>query len=216
MSTCVLLSGGLDSAVLLHRLLTQGRRILPLYLRGGLRWERIELYWLRRFLHAVRSPRLLPLTIVDVPLRSIYGAHWSLTGRRIPGARSPDHAVELPGRNLLLVSYAAIVCAQRRVTTIAVGVLKGNPFGDATPRFFADLAAALSQALHRSIRILTPLRRLSKAQVIRSTSTVPFHLTFSCLRPRGRRHCGRCNKCAERQRAFRQADIADPTSYARK
>ena len=222
MPIAVLLSGGLDSAVLLHRLLTRGepglpvgRRILPLYLRGGLRWERMELYWLRRFLHAVRSPRLLPLAIMDVPLRSTYHAHWSLTGRRIPGARSPDHAVELPGRNLLLVSHAAIVCAQRRVTTIAVGVLHGNPFGDATPRFFADLAAIVSQALHRSLRILTPLRGLSKAQVIRSASGVPFHLTFSCLRPRGRLHCGRCNKCAERQRAFRLAGVADPTAYAR-
>lgn len=215
MSTCVLLSGGLDSAVLLHRLLTQGQRILPLYLRGGLRWERIELYWLRRFLDAVRSPRLLPLTIVDVPLRSIYGAHWSLTGRRIPGATSPDRAVELPGRNLLLVSHAAIVCVRRRVTTIALGILKSNPFSDATPRFIAALASTLSQALHQSIGIITPLRRFSKPQVIRAGRGVPFHLTFSCLQPRGCLHCGRCNKCAERQRAFRQADVADPTSYAR-
>jgi 7-cyano-7-deazaguanine synthase len=39
-------------------------------------------------------------------------------------------------------------------------------------------------------------------------------LTFSCLAPQGRRHCGRCNKCAERKRAFRQAGIPDPTKYA--
>lgn len=214
MSIGVLLSGGLDSGILLHRLLAEGRRILPLYLRCGLHWEQGELYWLRRFLQAVRSPRLFPLTIVDVPLRATYGTHWSLTGRRIPGARSPDQAVELPGRNLLLVSHAAIVCVPRRITTIAIGILKGNPFGDATPRFFADLASLLSHALRRPIRILTPLRRLSKTQLIRSAREVPLHLTFSCLQPCGRLHCGHCNKCAERTRAFRHAGVPDPTRYA--
>jgi 7-cyano-7-deazaguanine synthase len=112
------------------------------------------------------------------------------------------------------VSHAAIACAPRRITTIAVGILRGNPFGDATPRFFADLASTLSHALRRPIRILTPLRRLTKTHLVRSAGEVPLHLTFSCLQPRGRRHCGRCNKCAERQRAFRRAGVPDPTPYA--
>jgi 7-cyano-7-deazaguanine synthase len=43
----------------------------------------------------------------------------------------------------------------------------------------------------------------------------PFHLSFSCLQPHGLRHCGRCNKCAERQLAFRKAGVPDPTTYAR-
>ena len=96
------------------------------------------------------------------------------------------------------------------MTTIALGTLKGNPFGDATPRFFRDMAACLSQALRRPIRVLAPLRWLTKPQLIRATPNVPWALTFSCLRPRGRRHCGRCNKCAERRRAFRAAGIPDP------
>ena len=48
MPMAVLLSGGLDSAVLARRFLAQGRKILPLYVRCGLRWERAELFWLRR------------------------------------------------------------------------------------------------------------------------------------------------------------------------
>ncbi|MBI4343187.1 MAG: 7-cyano-7-deazaguanine synthase, partial [Candidatus Omnitrophica bacterium] len=69
-------------------------------------------------------------------------------------------------------------------------------------------------ALGVPLRILTPLRRLTKVEVIQRSREAPLALTFSCLRPRGRRHCGRCNKCAERQRAFRQARVADPTRYA--
>ena len=212
---CVLVSGGLDSAVLLHQLLHEGNGVVPLYLRCGFYWEATELYWLRRFLRAVRSTGLTALQIVDVPLRSVYGAHWSFTGRGIPGARSADRAVYLPGRNVLLLSYAAIVCARRRVPTIAVGTLNGNPFGDASPGFFARLAQGLTQTLDHPIRILAPLRRFSKAQVIRQAVGAPLQFTFSCLRPKGRRHCGRCNKCAERRRAFRGAGVPDPTRYAR-
>ncbi|MBI2104481.1 MAG: 7-cyano-7-deazaguanine synthase [Candidatus Omnitrophica bacterium] len=200
---CVLASGGLDSAALLIRCLKAGGRVAPLYLRCGFVWEAAELHWLRRFLRSVRSPRLLPLQVLDVPLRSTYGAHWSLTGRRVPGASSADEAVYLPGRNVLLLAHAAVRCAQRGITTIAIGTLAGNPFGDGSPRFFRGMSACLSLALRRPIRVLAPLRRLTKPALIRATPGVPWALTFSCLRPRGRRHCGRCNKCAERRRAFR-------------
>lgn len=211
---CVLVSGGLDSAVLLHRLLASGRRVLPVYVRCGLRWEKAELYWLRRLCRAMRSPRLAPLCVVDAPLAALYGSHWSLRGVRVPSARSADRAVYLPGRNLVLLSYAALVCARRHLTTIALGVLSSNPFGDASPRFFARFAACLAQALHQPMRVLTPLRHLTKARLIRSAARqVPLELTFSCLQPRGQWHCGRCNKCAERQRAFRKAGLADPTCY---
>ncbi|MBI4343111.1 MAG: 7-cyano-7-deazaguanine synthase [Candidatus Omnitrophica bacterium] len=212
---CALVSGGLDSAVLVHRLSTTHPRILPVYLRGGLSWEDAELHWLRRFLRAIHMPRLAPLHMAELPLRSLYGAHWSVTGRGIPGARSADAAVYLPGRNALLLTHAAVLAARHRISAIALGILKGNPFGDATPRFFRLIASSLSEALGHPVRIFAPLARSTKVQLIRQASAagVPLGLTFSCLRPRGLRHCGRCNKCAERRRAFRTAGVPDPTQY---
>ena len=150
---------------------------------------------------------------MDLPLRSLYGSHWSLTGRNVPSSRSRDGAVYLPGRNVLLITHAAILCARRNIGTIVLGTMKGNPFTDASARFLAQLARCLTQALHHPIRIATPLRRFGKAQVIGAASGTPLGLTFSCLRPVGRRHCGRCNKCGERRRAFRAAGVADPALY---
>lgn len=215
--TGVLVSGGLDSAALVGRLLRSGRRVQPLYVRCGLAWEAAELAWLRRFLRAIRSPRLAPLVVLELPIRSMYGRHWSLTGRRVPGSRSADAAVYLPGRNILLLTHAAVFCASRGIPTIALGLLKGNPFADASPAFLRRMAGCLSQALDRPIRVLAPIRHLTKTQVIRSAGRLPLALTFSCLVPRlpaGRqaawRHCGRCNKCAERRKAFLAAGRADP------
>ena len=210
---CVLVSGGLDSAVLLARLLRAGGRVWPVYLRCGLAWEAAELYWLRRFLRAVRSPRLLPLCVLEVPLRGAYGSHRSLTGRGVPGARSADAAVYLPGRNLILLSSAAVAAVQRGVTRLALGTLRGNPFSDASPRFLRSMSRSLSLALGRPIRISTPLRRFKKPRLIRTARGLPLALTFSCLRPLGVRPCGRCNKCAERRRGFRVAGVADPARY---
>lgn len=211
---CVLLSGGLDSAFLLRHSLQRHGRVFPLYVRCGLRWEASELYWLQRLLRAIPHDRLASLRVIDAPLRSTYGAHWSLTGRRLPGARSADHAVYLPGRNVLLLTHAAIVGARDGVHTFALGLLQGNPFGDASSTCLAHLARCLSLALGRPIRILTPLAHLDKAELIRrAAAQLPLQLTWSCLRPGPQRHCGRCNKCAERRQAFRNAGIPDPTSY---
>lgn len=210
---CVLLSGGIDSAVLLHQFLTAGHSVLPLYVRCGLSWEATELFWLRRLWRAMRHPNIQPFRVVPLPLRAIYGSHWSITGRRVPSARSRDAAVYLPGRNALLLSVAAVVATQRQIRMLAIGTLKSNPFGDGSPRFFSSMARCLSLALSTPIQILAPLRTMHKVQLIRSAAAIPLELTFSCIHPRGHRHCGRCNKCAERRRAFRAAGVADPTRY---
>ena len=161
----------------------------------------------------MRHPNLQPLRVVPFPLRSIYGSHWSITGRRVPSARSADAAVYLPGRNVLLLSLAAVVAAQRDMYALAIGTLKSNPFGDASPRFFSKMAQSLSQALRAPMRIVAPLQHMTKVQLVRAAGAVPLELTFSCIHPQEHRHCGRCNKCAERRRAFRAAGVADPTRY---
>jgi 7-cyano-7-deazaguanine synthase len=42
---------------------------------------------------------------------------------------------------------------------------------------------------------------------------LPLHLTFSCINPIEDRHCGNCNKCAERKNGFAAAGIPDLTAY---
>src|SRR5690349_8305489 len=65
---CVLVSGGLDSVVLLREVLRGHGRVQPLYVRAGLRWEGTERARLRRLLRILASPRLLPLATIDVPM----------------------------------------------------------------------------------------------------------------------------------------------------
>src|SRR5689334_20028946 len=99
----LLLSGGLDSAILLRQLLDRGGRVQPFYIDFGLCWQADELRALRRYLSAVAEPRLAPLVTLELPLADVYQQHWSITGRNAPSQSSPDEAVFLPGRNALLV-----------------------------------------------------------------------------------------------------------------
>ena len=215
---CVLASGGLDSAVLLG---TLARRhvVHPLYVRCGLAWERAEQRLLARFLAALRTRhgrRVAPLARLDLPVAPLYcGAHWSVSGRGVPGRRAALSSNFLPGRNLLLGGLGAVHCARHRIPVLALAVLADNPFPDATPAFLAALGRLASQALRRRVAIRAPFRRLEKAAVIRRGRDLPLALTLSCARPRGLWHCGRCTKCAERQHAFAAAGVPDTTRYAR-
>ncbi|HVM59274.1 MAG TPA: 7-cyano-7-deazaguanine synthase [Verrucomicrobiae bacterium] len=214
-SVCALVSGGLDSCVMLALLTRQYRVVHPVFVRQGLTWEDAELRHLRRFLRAAHV-RHRPLTILHLPADDLYGAHWSTTGRRVPGARTPDEAVYLPGRNLMLLSKAAVFCAVNDISAIAVGSLGHNPFPDATPKFFRHLAIVAGEALGFRLKIIAPFRSLTKEQVVRRgvRLKLPLRLSFSCISPRRGLHCGHCNKCAERRKAFRNAGVEDLTQYA--
>lgn len=211
----VLASGGVESAALLVWALGRYPSVTPLYVRAGFRWEVAERRWLRRLVTRMGDPRLAPPVVLDVPVRDVYGAHWSLTGRAVPDAHSPDSAVYLPGRNLLLLSKVAVYAALHGLEAVAIGPLKDNPFPDATPEFFDAMGQAIRLGLESPLRIETPFRQVHKADLIASHRHVPWGLTFSCIRPLGDRHCGRCNKCAERRQAFAAAGVRDPTRYAR-
>jgi 7-cyano-7-deazaguanine synthase len=199
---------------MLAELARRYREIYPVFIRYGLVWETVELQQLRKFLRSAKIPRVQSLTVLSLPVRDLYGVHWSTTGRKVPHARTPDEAVYLPGRNLLLLSKAAVFCALNKIDTIAVGSLDHNPFPDATPGFFCGFAAVAGDALGFRIKVVAPFRMLRKEAVLRRGRSLPLHLSFSCIAPRHGLHCGRCNKCAERQQAFFATNIIDHTKYA--
>lgn len=214
---CVLLSGGLDSAVALAEAARDRGPVLPVYVRSGLVWEPAEMYWTDRFLQTLPESSVEPLIVLDLPVGDLYGDHWSVTGEGVPGSDTPDEAVYLPGRNILLLSKTGVFAVGAGCGAIVMGPLATSPFPDATPAFFAAMGRAIGEGMGiaGALPIETPLAGLTKPEVIRRGADLRLDLTFSCLDPAGdHRHCGICNKCAERKRGFAEAGVADPTEYA--
>ena len=214
--SAVLLSAGLDSAVLAASELRTSR-VHPIYVSTGLAWEKEELAALERLLaSAPFAGRMEPLARLTFTVEDLYPAtHWALRGEP-PAFDTPDEDVFLTGRNVILLSKAAIHCAQKRIGRIAMGPLAGNPFPDATPEFFSAMARALSLGLAQDIEVATPFASMHKADVVRIGLElgVRLELTLSCMNPKGGLHCGQCSKCRERRDAFNEEGVADPTKYA--
>lgn len=197
----ILTSGGVESAALVAGGLARYDEVTPVYVQNGLRWEKAELFWLKKLLRRVRSPKLKPLKVLDLSMRDVYEKHWSVTGKGVPGSKSPDETVYLPGRNVVLLSKAAIFATGKNIPFVEIGVLKGNPFSDSSPSFFLKFSKALSEGLGKPVAVRAPFQKLKKEEVILAWKKFPLELTFSCIDPKGFEHCGRCNKCAERKKA---------------
>lgn len=213
--TLVLLSGGLDSAVLLSYV-GQTDAVTPVHVRCGYAWEHAEASCIKRLMLSALAPRIKPLQTITADMRDMLPeGHWALTGIA-PAYRSPDDEVYIEGRNITLLSKAAILASKLKIKKIAIGLLRGNPFPDATPMFLTAMSRALTLGLAHDIQVQTPLATWTKADVVREAKRVgmPLDLTISCMSPIGGRHCGTCSKCRERHDGFLDALIHDPTDYA--
>ena len=220
MNTLVLLSGGLDSAVLAaHE--AQNATVQPVYVSVGLAWELGELAMIERLLAApVFGGQVSPLARIEFTMRDVYPpTHWAVRGVP-PAYDTPDEDVYLTGRNLVLLTKAAVLATRTGAHRIALGPLAGNPFPDSRPEFLSAMATALSLGLDHAIEIATPFLDWNKERVIQRgvELQVPLELTLSCMNPATGgalpEHCGLCSKCRERRDAFAEAGVDDPSTYA--
>jgi 7-cyano-7-deazaguanine synthase len=191
-------------------------RVQPIYVRAGLAWDRPEIEALDRLLREPVFAALEPPAQLTFTVRDLYPeTHWAITGTP-PAFDTPDEDVYQVGRNIVLLTKAAIYCARRDIGRLAIGPLAGNPFPDATPAFFTAIAGALSLGLAHPIEVAAPFAAMTKREVIELGLRlgVPLELTLSCMNPQDGSHCGRCSKCRERRDAFAAAGATDTTSYA--
>ena len=156
-----MLSGGLDSAVLAAQ---EARTYVvhPVYVAGGLAWEEGEQHVIGRLLSSPPfngSARVMPLARLEFSMRDVYPpSHWAMQGTP-PAYDTPDEDVYLHGRNIALLSKAAVYAASRRISRIVVAPLAGNPFPDATPQFFAALKRGVLAGPGRADRDQRAVRR---------------------------------------------------------
>ncbi len=176
--------------------------------------------------------------VVHIDLRSIGGS--ALTADiPVPAAtevsaapkrlrRIADRVIPVtyvPARNLVFLSVAASLAEVVGAEAIFIGVntidYSGYPdCGGPFIRAFERCATKGTRVGTRGkpIRVMTPLIRMSKAEIIRAGDRLGLDLglTHSCYNPtRAGLACGKCDACAIRARGFVQAGIPDTTRYAK-
>ncbi len=213
----VLLSGGLDSAILVSHLLAQGETVRPFYIRTGVVWQAAERRAVHMYLKAVAQTELLPLVEFEMPLADLYEQHWSLDGRDVPDAATPDDAVFLPGRNALLILKPAIWCQSHGISRLALGPLASNPFPDARSEFFCEPRNHAPTIERRGVADSAAVRRIAQNRRYAARPCVAARTYLELHRPGSRvaqiHPLRPMQQMCERQHAFADAGMNDPTKY---
>lgn len=220
--TVLLLSGGLDSAVVLAMLRAEGRPVHALTVDYGQR-HAVELARAR----AVARQYDVPHRLVTVDLRALGGS--ALTDEidvpkdRVPGARDIP-VTYVPARNTVFLSLALAWAEVLEAGVIAIGAnaVDYSGYPDCRPEYLAAfqqltrLATRAGVETGSGVEVVAPLSGLSKAEIVRRGAAlgVPFALTHSCYDPLGESACGRCDSCRIRRSGFESAGVPDPTRYA--
>jgi len=216
----VLLSGGLDSSVLLHevrRRLGGAGDLHALSFDYGQKHAR-ELEMARA---QARAANAASHRVVDISFfKALTAGGSALTDASIavPDLASLSDAqlaqppTYVPNRNMVLLALAAAAAEAAGIADVFYGAQKQDRYGywDCTPEFVERLNATLALNRGKPVRVQAPFADLSKADIVRLgvRLNVDFSLTWSCYRgvPPA---CGTCPTCVERAAAFREAGVSD-------
>jgi 7-cyano-7-deazaguanine synthase len=221
----VLVSGGMDSAVVLAMAREAGFAVHALSVRYGQR-HTSELD------AAARVAAALGASVhktVHVDLRSIGGS--ALTDDAIAVPTDDDgHVIGqgipstyVPARNTIMLSVALGWAEVLGSTDLFCGVnaVDYSGYPDCRPEFVAGFEALANLATRAGVegsrfRVHAPLMRMGKDEIVREGLRlgVDFAETVSCYRAdHAGRACGHCDACQLRAQGFAQAGVADPTRY---
>lgn len=105
-----------------------------------------------------------------------------------------------PGRNLMFLLMGSAYAYQLGVSAVSIGLLaeQFSIFPDQKPQFLAQAEIAITVAMGRKIKVLTPLFEFGKADVIRLAQAKGVTGTYSCHTGNSE-PCGRCIACLEFQ-----------------
>jgi len=218
-SSVVLLSGGLDSSVLLAKLVAEGRRVLAMGVDYGQRHSR-EIDSAR----AIAAHYNVEYRLADLRGISEFFGKNSLTDKSLRVYEGAYDEVGMkttvvPARNLLLISLATAWAISEKCETVAYAAHGGDHaiYPDCREEFAEKLDAVVRIADWHAVRLERPFVGMDKAEIVAlgAKLDVPFSLTWSCYNG-GEKHCGKCSTCVERAAAFRAAGVPDPTVYAEK
>lgn len=127
----------------------------------------------------------------------------------------------VPMCNVLFLTLAAARAVQWGASDVVCGACETDYSGypDCRRATLDAVEAALSLAVDSSVRVVTPLMAMTKADTVRLARTLPgcweaLALSVTCYRGK-RPGCGGCPACVLRSRGFADAFEADPATGAK-
>lgn len=208
----VVLSGGADSATVAYWAKNQGYEVYAISFNYGQIANKET-----KSAQKIADKLAVPIKVVDVsPLKEVFGEVTSLCNADIPMTSSFSDPIIVPFRNAIFLSIAVSYAVSVGADKIFYGAHGSDePFyPDCRREFYKAFEKASCLGTDKKITIEAPFSGKPKAETIKTGVKlgVPFELTWSCYSG-GKKHCGKCESCVNRKKAFCEADVNDPTMY---
>ena len=202
----VLLSGGLDSSIVVMYLRANGYDV-----KAGVFVNRSQSNYDQE-LTAVRKVA----EYFEIPL--LY-ADFSLPDLSTVLSKEMRKKLGNPARNLILGAVALPYVYALDCHLLALGNIVSDEFPDCNKEFRMKFTAVVSQALDKKVEVVAPLadwEHWDKTDGIsfveKNGHSALFSLTWTCWL-NGELHCGHCTACEGRKDGFIKAGLIDPTHY---
>lgn len=173
--------------------------------------------------------------IVDIGfMKGLYGKSNALTDSRQKLSKDFTQNLVVPVRNAIFITIAGAWAMSMDARVVAYGAHMGDVphYADCRPEFAKAMAEALNIAdidsiksgLRQEIQVISPaVQGMSKSELLRAGYEIlgsKIFRTWSCysngVKKAGKyMHCGACESCISRKKAFTDARIDDRTLYAR-
>jgi 7-cyano-7-deazaguanine synthase len=208
----IVLSGGPDSATVAYWAKRQGYQIYPITFNYG----QIAL---KETEAAQKIAKKLGTTtkVIDLSaLKEIFSGVTSLCNTDIPLTAEFSAPIIVPFRNAIFLSAAIAYAVTVSADKIFYGAQGSDEafYPDCRREFYEAFEKAARLGTCQEITIQAPFSGKRKSDLFKAGTElgVPFELTWSCYRDSAK-HCGKCESCNNRKKAFQEAGVADPTKY---
>ncbi|WDP89526.1 MAG: 7-cyano-7-deazaguanine synthase QueC [Desulfobacter sp.] len=212
----VVLSGGMDSAVLLAHTLDRGKRAAAVSFDYGSKHNNRELPMAAALCNTLNVPHtLIPLPFIN----ALFSSSLLNSGEEIPeGAYDAENmkSTVVPFRNGIMLSIAAGYAESVGAAEVLLGSHAGDHFiyPDCRPEFNRAFSHAVHLGTGGQVEINFPFARMDKRDIgdLGRKLGLDFTQTWTCYKG-GEIHCGVCGACDERKYALRHSQGMDPTGY---
>lgn len=214
-----LVSGGMDSCVTAAIANEENDELAFLHVSYGQRTEKREREAFEALAdhYAAKSRLVISLEhLAKIGGSSLTDPNMQVTEADLSAQGIPTSYV--PFRNAHLLAAAVSWGEVIKATAIYIGAVADDSSGypDCRPEFYDAFQNVIDTGTRPETRITirTPVIAMRKSEIVQRGIELgaPLHLTWSCYKE-SELACGRCDSCALRLRAFREAGVTDPIPY---
>lgn len=198
----LLLSGGIDSAVLLYWLLDKAYDVYTIHINYGqqtFQGEKNAIAFIYSNMNVEKHLTLDISNVKEIGMGTLVGEFPDLIESKHKWFLSEF----FPNRNMILISLAAAHAYKLDCNKIALGVIGNNSYSDTSLEFINSIEKTLSSSFGFDYQIIAPFANKKREVVIEEAVRLKVSLekTFSC-NALGNRHCLFCTSCLEREKTI--------------